>query len=142
MWGGLRLSGLPRSPHALVTGGGRGIGREIASALSRAGAAVTVLGRNRASLDDALAAGDARFADVADVADELAVSAAIASAAARQPIDIPRKQAIRTRFVKKVRKTTVLPNQRMLASSRKSRPKLTRSKRRMRHLQGVEAHPF
>jgi len=84
----LRLSGLPRSPHALVTGGGRGIGREIASALSRAGAAVTVLGRNRASLDDALAAGDARFADVADVADELAVSAAIASAAVRQPIDI------------------------------------------------------
>jgi len=82
------LSGLPRSPHALVTGGGRGIGREIASALSRAGAAVTVLGRNRASLDDALAAGDAHFADVADVADELAVSAAIASAAARQPIDI------------------------------------------------------
>jgi 3-hydroxybutyrate dehydrogenase len=88
MWGGLRLSGLPHSPHALVTGGGRGIGREIASVLSRAGATVTVLGRNRASLDDALAAGDAHFAEVANVADEQAVSAAIASAAARQPIDI------------------------------------------------------
>jgi len=31
--------------HALVTGGGRGIGRAIAASLSGAGAAVTVLGR-------------------------------------------------------------------------------------------------
>ena len=46
--GRLRMSGLPRSAHALVTGGGRGIGREIASALAQAGATVTVLGRNRA----------------------------------------------------------------------------------------------
>src|SRR4029077_20014594 len=82
------MSGLPRSPHALVTGGGRGIGREIASALARAGATVTVLGRNRATLDDAVAAGAAHFAAVADVADQAAVSAAIAEAAARQPIDI------------------------------------------------------
>jgi 3-hydroxybutyrate dehydrogenase len=82
------MSGLPRSPHALVTGGGRGIGREIASTLARAGATVTVLGRHRASLDEAVAAGDARFADVADVSDQAAVSAAIAAAAARQPIDI------------------------------------------------------
>jgi 3-hydroxybutyrate dehydrogenase len=82
------MSGLPRSPHALVTGGGRGIGREIASTLARAGATVTVLGRHRTSLDEAVAAGDARFADVADVADRAAVSAAIAAAAARQPIDI------------------------------------------------------
>ena len=51
------MSGLPRSPHALVTGGGRGIGREIASALARAGATVTVLGRHRAALEEAVATG-------------------------------------------------------------------------------------
>src|ERR1700760_2916703 len=82
------MSGLPRSAHALVTGGGRGIGRAIASQLARAGATVTVLGRNRATLDDAIAAGDAHFADVADVTDQAAIGAAIAKAAARQPIDI------------------------------------------------------
>src|SRR3982074_2039166 len=82
------MSGLPRSSHALVTGGGRGIGREIASTLSRAGATVTVLGRNRATLDEAVALGGPRFASVADVADQVAVSAAVAEAAARQPIDI------------------------------------------------------
>jgi NAD(P)-dependent dehydrogenase (short-subunit alcohol dehydrogenase family) len=82
------MSGLSRSSHALVTGGGRGIGREIASALARAGATVTVLGRHRETLDDAVAAGAAHFAGVADVADQAAVSAAVAEAAARQPIDI------------------------------------------------------
>jgi NAD(P)-dependent dehydrogenase (short-subunit alcohol dehydrogenase family) len=82
------MSGLPRSSHALVTGGGRGIGREIASVLAHAGATVTVLGRNRKTLDDAVAAGAAHFAGVADVADQAAVSAAIAQAAGRQPIDI------------------------------------------------------
>jgi 3-hydroxybutyrate dehydrogenase len=82
------MSGLPRSSHALVTGGGRGIGREIASALARAGATVTVVGRNRATLDDAIASGSAHFAGVADVADQAAISATIKEAAARQPIDI------------------------------------------------------
>jgi 3-hydroxybutyrate dehydrogenase len=82
------MSGLPRSSHALVTGGGRGIGRAIASVLAQAGATVTVLGRDRAALDDAVAAGSAHFAVVADVADQAAVAAAIAEAAARAPIDI------------------------------------------------------
>jgi len=82
------MSGLPRSCHALVTGGGRGIGRAIAAALAQAGATVTVLGRNRATLDEAVAAGCAHFAGLADVADEAAVGAAIAEASARQPIDI------------------------------------------------------
>ncbi len=82
------MSGLPRSSHALVTGGGRGIGRAIASALTQAGATVTVLGRNRATLDEAIAAGAAHFARVADVADQAAVNAAVAEAAGRQPIDI------------------------------------------------------
>ncbi len=82
------MSGLPRSAHALVTGGGRGIGREIASALTRAGATVTIIGRNRETLDEAVVVGCAHFADAADVADQAALSAAIARASARQPIDI------------------------------------------------------
>jgi NAD(P)-dependent dehydrogenase (short-subunit alcohol dehydrogenase family) len=82
------MSELSRSSHALVTGGARGIGREIASSLSRAGAMVTVLGRNRKTLDDVVIAGLAHFAVVADVADQAAVDAAIAEAAAWQPIDI------------------------------------------------------
>src|SRR5215471_7157070 len=86
--GSQRMSGLPRSPHALVTGGGRGIGRAIAAQLAGAGATVTVIGRQRAALDEAVAAGHAHFADVADVTDQAAISAAIAKAAGRQPIDI------------------------------------------------------
>jgi NAD(P)-dependent dehydrogenase (short-subunit alcohol dehydrogenase family) len=82
------MSELSQSSHALVTGGARGIGREIATSLSRAGATVTVLGRNRAALDEVVAAGLAHFAVVADVADQAAVGAAIADAAARQPVDI------------------------------------------------------
>jgi 3-hydroxybutyrate dehydrogenase len=82
------MSGPLLSQHALVTGGGRGIGREIASVLARAGATVTVLGRNRMALDEVIAAGSAHFAVTADVADQAAVSAAIAEAAARQPIDV------------------------------------------------------
>lgn len=82
------MSGLPVSAHALVTGGGRGIGREIARALKGAGATVTVVGRNGRALDDAISAGHADFAAIADVADQAALDAAIASAAARQPIDI------------------------------------------------------
>jgi len=82
------MSELPRSLHALVTGGGRGIGRAIAAELARSGATVTVLGRQRSALDEALAAGDAHFADVADVAEQASISKAIAKAAARQPIDI------------------------------------------------------
>jgi 3-hydroxybutyrate dehydrogenase len=82
------MPGLPHSPHALVTGGGRGIGREIASALTRSGAVVTVLGRHRPALDDVIAAGEARFAVVADVAEQAQIEAAIAEASARGPIDI------------------------------------------------------
>ena len=82
------MSPLSRSSHALVTGGGRGIGLAIAAALSNAGATVTVLGRNRATLDEAVASGAAQFAATADVADQASVKSAIAEAAARQPIDI------------------------------------------------------
>jgi NAD(P)-dependent dehydrogenase (short-subunit alcohol dehydrogenase family) len=82
------MSGLPHSSHALVTGGGRGIGRAVAAALAGAGAAVTVLGRDAATLEDAVECGAAHFTAVADVADEAAVRTAIAKAASRQPIDI------------------------------------------------------
>ncbi|HKS17978.1 MAG TPA: SDR family NAD(P)-dependent oxidoreductase [Bradyrhizobium sp.] len=82
------MSQLPRSSHALVTGGGRGIGREIASALVRAGATVSVLGRNREALEALVAAGLAHGVVIADVADQAAMNSAIAEAAARQPFDI------------------------------------------------------
>src|SRR6476661_8536700 len=82
------MSPLSRSSHALVTGGGRGIGLAVSAALSKAGATVTVLGRNRATLDAAVASGAAQFAAVADVADQVSVKSAVAEAAARQPIDI------------------------------------------------------
>ena len=81
------LQGLSGS-HALVTGGGRGIGRAIAAALTAAGAEVTILGRDRATLDGVVAAGEAQAACSADVSDEAALRAAIAEAAARKPIDI------------------------------------------------------
>jgi NAD(P)-dependent dehydrogenase (short-subunit alcohol dehydrogenase family) len=75
--------------HALVTGGGRGIGRAIAKSLSGAGAIVTALGRQDAALKDAVVSGDAAGHVVADVTDEAAVDAAVKQAiAARGPIDI------------------------------------------------------
>jgi 3-hydroxybutyrate dehydrogenase len=82
------MSGLPRSAHALVTGGSRGIGREIARTLKSAGATVTIVGRNAVTLDAAITDGCADHIAVADVADQAALNAAIADAAARQPIDI------------------------------------------------------
>jgi 3-hydroxybutyrate dehydrogenase len=75
--------------HALVTGGSRGIGRAIAAALTEAGAMVTVVGRNAATLEDAVARGHARGFIAADVTDAPALGAGIARAAAeRGPVDI------------------------------------------------------
>lgn len=82
------MAGLPHSPHAVVTGAARGIGREIAATLTRAGAVVTALGRQNAALEELIARGDARFSAVADVTDQAAVVAALKEAAARRPIDI------------------------------------------------------
>jgi len=75
--------------HAFVTGGGRGIGRAVASALTGAGATVTVIGRSEASLQDTVAAGAAAGCGVADVTDVIEVKRQVTAAeAARGPIAI------------------------------------------------------
>jgi 3-hydroxybutyrate dehydrogenase len=75
--------------HALVTGGGRGIGRAIAAALAGAGCTVTVTGRSEAPLREAVAAGDAADFAIVDVTDAQAVAKSIDTAvAARGAIDI------------------------------------------------------
>jgi len=75
--------------HALVTGGGRGIGRAVAAALAAAGACVTVLGRSEGPLREAVAAGDAAGCAVADVTDAEMMQRELGAAeAARGPIDI------------------------------------------------------
>jgi 3-hydroxybutyrate dehydrogenase len=75
--------------HAMVTGGGRGIGRAVAGALARAGAAVTVTGRNEAPLADAVESGDATSYFVADATDQRALHDGLQKAAAAHgPIDI------------------------------------------------------
>jgi NAD(P)-dependent dehydrogenase (short-subunit alcohol dehydrogenase family) len=75
--------------HALVTGGGSGVGKAIALALAEAGVDVTICGR-RADMLEAVAAESERIhCIVADVTDEHAVSALYEKAeAARGPFDI------------------------------------------------------
>jgi NAD(P)-dependent dehydrogenase (short-subunit alcohol dehydrogenase family) len=75
-----------RGAHALVTGGGRGIGAAIATALAAAGARLTLLGRDRAALDAhaaALPASAEAFVVTADVTDADEVGAAFTLAAGR-----------------------------------------------------------
>jgi NAD(P)-dependent dehydrogenase (short-subunit alcohol dehydrogenase family) len=75
--------------HALVTGGGRGIGRAVAAALAGAGATVTVLGRQAEPLRDAVAQGHAAGYAIADVTDPQTIDdAANRAMAERGPIDI------------------------------------------------------
>lgn len=74
--------------RALVTGGGRGIGRAIAAALTQAGAQVSILGRDEAALRDAVAAGAAADFATCDVRDESTVAAAISRLAGGQGFDI------------------------------------------------------
>lgn len=78
---------------AIVTGGGRGIGREIALTYTRAGAAVTVTARSANELDETVAlieqGGGRALAIPADVTDRQAVDAMVARTEAELgPIDI------------------------------------------------------
>lgn len=73
--------------HALVTGGGTGIGLAIARGLAAQGALVTITGRRIEVLQDV--AGDGLYALAMDVTDESAQRDTIAKAvAARGPIQI------------------------------------------------------
>jgi NAD(P)-dependent dehydrogenase (short-subunit alcohol dehydrogenase family) len=75
--------------HALVTGGGRGIGRAIAAALMGAGATVTVAGRSEDFLKDTVGKGEASGYVIADVTDAVRVGKSVREAvAARGPIDL------------------------------------------------------
>ena len=75
--------------HALVTGGGRGIGRAIATALTQAGAAVTIVGRNEKALTEVVGQSEAEGFVVADVTDVKAVERGVQQAvAARGPVDL------------------------------------------------------
>jgi NAD(P)-dependent dehydrogenase (short-subunit alcohol dehydrogenase family) len=60
--------------HALVTGGGSGIGATIALALAEAGAAVTICGRRRQQLDETAARHKNIHAEIADVTDQKTIA--------------------------------------------------------------------
>jgi len=70
--------------HAVITGGGRGIGAAIARALAEQGARITLMGRTRATLEDEavlLRALTEVHCETVDVADPAAVESAFANAA-------------------------------------------------------------
>ena len=73
--------------HAIVTGGGRGIGAAVASELARLGASVTIMGRDLATLESHAAELRSRFggevhAAACDVSDDSSVERAFADARA------------------------------------------------------------
>jgi NAD(P)-dependent dehydrogenase (short-subunit alcohol dehydrogenase family) len=70
----------------MVTGGSRGLGYEIASGLAQAGADLVLVGRERASLDDAARALAGRGSNVATLAADMSVPEE-AEEAARRAVD-------------------------------------------------------
>src|SRR6476619_7384011 len=83
------LMGVLDNRHALITGGGTGIGAAIARALAGEGAAVSLAGRRKAPLEDvaaSLAKATTIIADVTKEADCIAMASAARKA--HGPIDI------------------------------------------------------
>lgn len=74
--------------HAVVTGGGTGIGAAIARALQGAGARVTIMGRRREALETCAARQPGLNVVPVDVTDEVSVDAAMTAARALGPITI------------------------------------------------------
>lgn len=75
--------------HALITGGGTGIGAAIARALAEEGASVSVVGRRKEPLDQMAAQLPKAVAIVADITKEAECAAMVEAArAAHGPIDI------------------------------------------------------
>ncbi|BAB51886.1 SDR family NAD(P)-dependent oxidoreductase [Mesorhizobium japonicum] len=75
--------------HALVTGGGSGVGRAIALALAGAGIDVTICGRRDAELAKVAGESDRIFGIAADVTDEASMASLYQAAeAARGAFDI------------------------------------------------------
>jgi len=72
--------GMLSGKHALVTGGGSGIGAAIALALAGEGARVTIVGRRREALDAIAAKSPSIGVVTADVTDEAAVASAFTEA--------------------------------------------------------------
>lgn len=71
---------VPSGKHALVTGGGSGIGAAIAVCLAEAGAAVTICGRRRDALERVVERHAGIRALTADVTDETSVADLFANA--------------------------------------------------------------
>jgi 3-hydroxybutyrate dehydrogenase len=82
---GLDLTGR----HALVTGGGTGVGAVIAETLAARGASVTILGRRLSALEDVAGSHERIFAVEGDVTDEASIADAFDRAAAQSgPLSI------------------------------------------------------
>ena len=84
--------------HALVTGGGRGIGRAIAAALTAAGATVTVVGRSEDALKETVGKGDASGYAVADVTDAARTPEPIVARIRREVVETIGTSAIRDKL--------------------------------------------
>ncbi len=78
--------------HVFVTGGARGIGREIAGAFAREGAIVSMadchVDNLRSAVAELRAGGSSAHGHVLDITDQAAVLAAVADAERRAPIDV------------------------------------------------------